>query len=117
MAIFIAYSLYSSSTLIKAFSCLICSNSAFIDADEVSYASNLAFNSLVDDTPNSFSNSVFAKIVKDAKVTFGAREIIRIVDSKIKDKFVDLVLFNEDSISKVTVTMDKENKEFEFETE
>ena len=63
------------------------------------------------------TDSVYAKIVKDAKVTFGAREIIRIVDSKIKDKFVDLVLFNEDSISKVTVTMDKENKEFEFETE
>ena len=63
------------------------------------------------------TDNAYAKIVKDAKATFGAREIIRIVDSKIKDRFVDLVLFNDKVVNKVTVTIDKDEKEFEFETE
>ena len=63
------------------------------------------------------TDNAYTKIVKDAKATFGAREIIRIVDSKIKDRFVDLVLFNDKVVNKVTVTIDKDEKEFEFETE
>ena len=61
------------------------------------------------------SEAAYDKIITDAKATFGAREIIRIVDSKIKDYFVDMVLFENDKINKVTV--DVKDKEFEFETE
>ena len=61
------------------------------------------------------SEAAYDKIITDAKATFGAREIIRIIDSKIKDHFVDMVLFENDKINKVTV--DVKDKEFEFETE
>ena len=61
------------------------------------------------------SDAAYDKIVADAKSSFGAREVIRIVDSKIKDHFVDMVLFENNKINKVTV--DVKDKEFDFETE
>ena len=61
------------------------------------------------------SEAAYDKIITDAKATFGAREIIRIIDNRIKDYFVDMVLFENDKINKVTV--DVKDKEFEFETE
>lgn len=61
------------------------------------------------------SEAAYDKIITDAKATFGAREIIRIIDNRIKDHFVDMVLFENDKINKVTV--DVKDEEFEFETE
>ena len=61
------------------------------------------------------SDAAYDKIVADAKSSFGAREIIRIIDNRIKDHFVDMVLFESNKISKVTV--DVKDKEFDFETE
>ena len=57
-------------------------------------------------------DSVYTKIVDDADKTFGAREVVRLVDKEIKDHFVDIVLFNKE---KNPVVIDIKDNKFDFE--
>ena len=58
------------------------------------------------------TENCYKHIVEEANATFGARAIIRIVNEKIKDNFVDMVLFN-NGASK-TVIVDVVDGEYTF---
>ena len=58
------------------------------------------------------TENCYKHIVKEANETFGARAIMRIVNEKIKDNFVDMVLFN-NGINK-TIIVDVVEGEYIF---
>lgn len=58
------------------------------------------------------NDDVYDKIVTEAEKTFGAREVVRLVDSEIKDYFVDLLFSDFD---KKPVVVEVEDDKFKFE--
>ncbi len=59
------------------------------------------------------TDKCYDSIIKEANATFGARAILRIVNEKIKDYFVDIVLFNDGTNKHYVVDVDN-NGEFTY---
>ena len=55
------------------------------------------------------TNKCYDSIIEEANTTFGARAIIRIVNERIKDYFVDIVLFNDGSNRHYVIDVDDNN--------